>query len=78
MTTATQSAAIQAAQHFVPLELETRPTVETSAYCHYLHIAEQTARAQASKGTGPIRPLKIGNRLHWPTAAIRELLGVTA
>jgi hypothetical protein len=52
--------------------------VDTAAYAHYLHMAVQTARAHACKGTGPIRPVKIGNRLHWPTAAIRELLGVTA
>ncbi len=68
----------KAPQQFTPLELETRPTVTTAAYSHYTHIAEQTARIHACKGTGPIRPLRIPGsaKLHWPTAEIKRLLGV--
>ena len=69
-----------APQQFVPLELETRPTVDTAAYSHYLHIAPQTARIHACKETGAIRPIRIpgSSKLHWPTAEIRRVLGVQA
>ena len=65
-------------QQFVPLEEEHRPTVETAAYAHYLHITPQWARVQACKETGPIRPLRIPGsaKLHWPTAEIKRVLGV--
>ena len=61
---------------FVPLELETRPTVNTAAAAHYLHLAQQTMRIYACKETGPIRPIRINGRLHWETKKIRALLGV--
>ena len=64
-------------QCFTPLELETRPTVTTAAYAYYTHIAEQTARIHACKECGPIRPFRINGRLHWKTAEIRKLLGVS-
>ena len=69
----------QAPQQFTPLELETRPTVDTAAYAHYMHIAPQTARIHACKETGPIRPLRIPGsaKLHWPTAEIRRALGLS-
>jgi hypothetical protein len=65
-------------QRFTPLELETRPTVDTAAYAHYMHIAEQTARLHACTETGVIRPIRIPgtSKLHWPTADIRRVLGV--
>ena len=65
-------------QRFTPLELETRPTVDTAAYAHYMHIAQQTARIHACKETGPIRPIRIRGtaKLHWPVAEIRRVLGV--
>jgi hypothetical protein len=65
-------------KQFTPLELETRPTVDTAAYAHYMHIAEQTARIHACKETGPIRPIRVPGsaKLHWPTAEIRRVLGV--
>ncbi len=68
----------QAPQQFTPLELETRPTVDTATYAHFMHIAEQTARYHACSETGPIRPLRIkgSSKLHWPTAEIRRVLGV--
>jgi hypothetical protein len=66
-------------QQFTPLELETRPTVDTAAYAHYMHIATQTARIHACKESGPIRPIRIPGtaKLHWPVAEIRRVLGVT-
>lgn len=63
---------------FVPLELETRPTVNTAAAAHYLHLAPQTMRIYACKENGPIRPIRVNGRLHWETAKIRALLGVAA
>jgi hypothetical protein len=67
-----------APQQFPPLELETRPTVDTAAYAHYMHIAPQTARIHACRETGPIRPLRIpgSSKLHWPTAEIKRVLGM--
>jgi len=65
-TTATNSVAIQAAQQFTPLELETRPTVDTAAAAHYLHLAQQTLRIYACRESGPLHPRRINGRLHWP------------
>lgn len=61
---------------FTPLELESRPTVDTAAAAHYLHLAQQTLRIYACKESGPLRPRRINGRLHWVTADIRRLLGV--
>jgi len=68
------------AQRFTPLELETRPTVDTAAASHYLHLAPQTMRIYACRENGPIRPRRIPGsaKLHWATADIRRLLGVPA
>ena len=66
-----------APQQFTPLEREDRPTVDTAAAAHYLHLAEQTMRIYACKETGPLRPRRINGRLHWVTADIRKLLGVS-
>jgi hypothetical protein len=63
-----------------PLEKETRPTVDTAAAAHYLHLSEQYLRKWAATETGPIRPHRVpGCRgLHWPVSEIRKLLGVSA
>lgn len=61
-------------QQFPPLELETRPTVNTAAAAYYLHYAQQSMRIFACKNSGPLRPVRIGNRLHWKTDDIRRLL----
>jgi len=68
------------AQQFTPIELETRPTVDTAAYAHYMHIAPQTARIHACKESGPIRPIRIPGtaKLHWPVAEIKRFLGLQA
>lgn len=65
-------------QQFTPLELETRPTVDTATASHWLLLAPQTMRVHAMKQTGPIRPIRIpgSSKLHWPTAEIRRVLGV--
>lgn len=61
---------------FPPLETVTRPVLTTREYAYYTNIAEQTAWIYACKETGPIRPVKIGRRLGWPTAAVKRLCGV--
>jgi hypothetical protein len=65
-------------QQFPPLELETRPTVGTTATAYYLHKAPQTLRIWACKENGPIRPIRVGAHLHWRISDIRKLLGVQA
>jgi hypothetical protein len=62
---------------FLPLELETRPTLGTAATAYYLRKARQTLRLWACKENGPIRPIRVGAHLHWKTSEIRKLLGVT-
>lgn len=65
-------------KQFVPLALETRPTVETDAAAHYLHLRPQTLRIYACRESGPIRPRRIPGsaKLHWATSDIRRLLGL--
>ena len=67
----------KAEQQFIPLELETRPTVNTAAAAHHLQKAKQTMRTYACKENGPIRPIRVGAHLHWKTDDIRKLLGVS-
>lgn len=75
-STETRVATGHSHSQFTPLELEHRPTVNTAAAAHYLHLAQQTMRIYACKENGPLRPLRINGRLHWATADIRKLLGV--
>ena len=63
---------------FTPLALETRPAVDTAAAAHYLNRRPQTLRGWASSEKGALRPIRIHGRLAWPTAAIKQLLGVPA
>ncbi|TSA11930.1 MAG: hypothetical protein D4R79_08595 [Comamonadaceae bacterium] len=66
----------QSEQRFTPLETETRPTVDTAAAAHYLHLAPQTMRIYACRESGPLRPRRLpgSSKLHWVTADIRGLL----
>lgn len=64
-------------EQFLPLELENRPTVGTAACAFYLRKAQQTLRIYACRENGPLRPIRVGAHLHWRTADIRRLLGVT-
>lgn len=61
---------------FHPLDDERRTTVPTAEAAYHLNRAEQTLRYWACSERGPIRPIRINGRLHWPTAGIRKLLGV--
>lgn len=70
-----RSAALDEPQ-YPPLERVTRPVLTTKELCHYANIREQTAWAWACKESGPVRPIRIGRRLGWPTAAVKKLCGV--
>jgi hypothetical protein len=61
---------------FPPLEHVTSPTVSTSAAAHYLNRRPQTMRVWACFENGPIRPIRINNRLAWPVNEIKILTGV--
>lgn len=79
MQTATQSAAIQAAQ-FQPLESVNRPNLRTEEAAFYLNRRPQTLRAWACLETFPdgLRCRRIGGLLAWPTAEVKALAGVPA
>ena len=70
--------AVSKPQQFPPLEQETRPRVPTAQAAHYLTFAAQTLREQHMRGTYDprIRPIKLGNKLLWPVAGIKAVLGV--
>jgi hypothetical protein len=59
-----------------PLEQETRAYLTTAEAAMHLNLNPQTLRKWACHETGPIRPRRITNRLMWPTAEIRRLLGL--
>ncbi len=63
-----------------PLELVTRPTVDTNAAAYYLNRRPQTLRGWAAMETWPegLRPVRINGRLGWPVAGIRRALGLEA
>jgi hypothetical protein len=60
----------------LPLDQVVRPALSTSEAAFYLNRAPQTLRAWACFGGGPLRPRRVNGRLAWPTADVRELLGV--
>lgn len=57
----------------VPLDREVRETLDTESAAFHLNRSPQTLREWASKGNGPIRPLRIGGLLAWPVRDIRRL-----
>lgn len=62
----------------VPLSQETRSALPTHEAAVQLNRADQTLRIWASKGTGPIQPIRVNGRLAWPTSEIKRVLGVAA
>lgn len=59
-----------------PLETETRATLPTPEAAAHLNLQAQTLRKWSCNEEGPIRPIRVGGRLHWRTADIRRVLGV--
>lgn len=70
----TRRAAIE--PQFPPLEQINRPTVPTEQAGYYLDRRPQTMRIWAMREDGPLRPIRVNGRLHWPVADIRRLLGL--
>jgi len=68
--------ATQYAAQFPPLESVTRPAVDTAAAAYYLNRKQQTLRAWACLGNGPLRPMRIYGRLAWPVPELKRVLGV--
>jgi hypothetical protein len=76
MQNATNEAATR--HSFVPLDSESRRTVDTATAAFHLNRRPQTLRIWACNENGPIRPLRINGRLAWPTAELRRVLQVAA
>ena len=68
--------AVSEPQQFPPLELESRPAVDTAAAAHYLNRKPQTLRGWACMENGPLRPIRINGRLAWNVSELRRVLGV--
>ncbi len=62
---------------FPPLEQVTKPLLTTKEFCAYTNLARSTAWVWSCRG-GKVNPVRIGGRLGWPTAAVKELVGVPA
>lgn len=61
---------------YEPLERVTKPNVSTTKAAYYLDRKADTLQKWARSGTGPIKPLRVNNRLAWPVAELKRLLGV--
>jgi hypothetical protein len=61
---------------FSALHKVVRTHVSTCEAAFYLNRRTQTLRVWASKENGPLRPIRVQGRLAWPTADLRDLLGV--
>ncbi len=60
----------------VPLDHETRATVDTATAAFHLNRQPQTLRGWACLENGPLRPIRVHGRLAWPVAELRRVLGV--
>lgn len=58
-----------------PLRGEARATLPNVEAAAHLGLQPQTLRGWACHQSGPIRPVKVGSRLHWRTADLRRVLG---
>lgn len=66
----------QVPHQFPPLELVTKPNVDTAAAAYYFTRQQQTLRVWACNESGPIRPLRINGRLAWPVSELKRVLGM--
>jgi hypothetical protein len=71
MQTITNSAGLTALEH------EAREVLPTREAAWHLMRKQQTLRAWACHESGPLLPVRVGNRLGWKTDDIRRLLGVS-
>jgi hypothetical protein len=61
---------------FPPLELVTKPNLSTEEAGYYLNRKPQTLRNWAATERGPIRPIRVGGLLAWPTRDVKRIAGV--
>jgi|694.fasta_scaffold122223_3 hypothetical protein len=59
------------------LELESRASIPTAEAAAHLSRKPQTLRWWASRNSGPLLPIRIEGRLHWPVEKLRALLGLS-
>lgn len=65
-------------KHTVPAvaQCDASPFADTGEAANYLKLQSQTLRRWACTQTGPIQPVRIGNRaLRWRWADLHELAG---
>lgn len=65
-------------RHIVPLGTDPRSALPTDEAARHLGLKAHTLRQWACYENGPMKPLRVGNRLRWRTADIRQILGVEA
>lgn len=63
-------------EKYEPLNEVARTHVNTAQAAYYLNRSPQTLREWSSKGTGLLKPLRLGGPLLWPVAEIKRLMGV--
>jgi hypothetical protein len=61
---------------FKSLDAIERPTLTTAEAAYFLNRQPQTLRNWAIRNDGPVKCVRIGGRLAWPTSDIRALLEV--
>ncbi|OXR31816.1 DNA-binding protein [Pseudomonas umsongensis] len=61
---------------FQTLDAIDRPTLTTAEAAHFLNRKQQTLRNWAVRNDGPVKCVRIGGRLAWPTAEVRALLDI--
>ncbi len=59
---------------FKSLDAIDRPTLTTAEAAYFLNRQPQTLRNWAIRNDGPVKCVRIGGRLAWPTADVRALL----
>jgi hypothetical protein len=59
-----------------PLEAVQQPLLNTASAAYYLMAQAQTMRSWAARGTGPLKPVRIGGRLRWRTSDVKKLVGI--
>jgi hypothetical protein len=63
--------------YFKPLDAIDRPTLTTAEAAYFLNRQPQTLRNWAIRNDGPIKCIRMGGRLGWPTNEVRALVAGT-
>jgi hypothetical protein len=69
---------METADSLPPLAQVRAEVLDTVSAAFYLGVRPQTLRLWSSTESGPLQPVRgVGRHLHWRTADIRALLGMT-